>query len=105
MGNVQGVKNDSGFAVMWLCLFLLDEPKLRIVTNDCLVFTEPIPECDVEQWNKDVMQRRMISHSEPMDSITSPIINKSSYPDPSLNKYFLFYDLVLPIICHDLTSQ
>ncbi|XP_034052143.1 tRNA selenocysteine 1-associated protein 1-like isoform X2 [Gymnodraco acuticeps] len=41
---------------------------------------EPIPECDVEQWNKDFMQRSeelydamMSSHWEPMDSFTSPI--------------------------------
>ncbi|XP_051252169.1 tRNA selenocysteine 1-associated protein 1-like isoform X1 [Dicentrarchus labrax] len=41
---------------------------------------EPIPECDVEQWNKDFMQRSeelydamMTCHWEPMDSVDSPI--------------------------------
>lgn len=43
-------------------------------------FTEPIPECDVEQWNKDFMQRSeelydamMDCHWEPLDSVDSPI--------------------------------
>lgn len=43
-------------------------------------FTEPIPDCDVEQWNKDFMQRSeelydamMDSHWEPLDSVNSPI--------------------------------
>ncbi|TNN51360.1 tRNA selenocysteine 1-associated protein 1-like [Liparis tanakae] len=41
---------------------------------------EPIPECDVEQWNKDFMQQSeelydamMSSRWEPLDSINSPI--------------------------------
>ncbi|XP_040026589.1 tRNA selenocysteine 1-associated protein 1-like isoform X2 [Gasterosteus aculeatus] len=41
---------------------------------------EPIPECDVEQWNKDFMQRSeelydamMSCHWEPLDSVNSPI--------------------------------
>ncbi|XP_069029361.1 tRNA selenocysteine 1-associated protein 1-like isoform X2 [Embiotoca jacksoni] len=41
---------------------------------------EPIPECDVELWNKDFMQRSeelydamMDSHWEPLDSVDSPI--------------------------------
>lgn len=43
-------------------------------------FTEPIPECDVELWNKDFMQRSeelydamMNCHWEPLDSVDSPI--------------------------------
>lgn len=43
-------------------------------------FLEPIPECDVEQWNKDFMQRSeelydamMDSRWEPIDSVNSPI--------------------------------
>nr|XP_020469044.1 tRNA selenocysteine 1-associated protein 1-like [Monopterus albus] len=45
---------------------------------------EPIPECDVEQWNKDFMQRSeelydamMNCHWEPLNSVDSPI------PSPS----------------------
>ncbi|KAL6104788.1 uncharacterized protein ACO6RY_14437 [Pungitius sinensis] len=41
---------------------------------------EPIPECDVQQWNLDFMQRSeelydamMSCHWEPLDSVTSPI--------------------------------
>ncbi|KAM9322732.1 tRNA selenocysteine 1-associated protein 1-like isoform 2-T2 [Pholidichthys leucotaenia] len=41
---------------------------------------EPIPECDVDQWNKDFMQRSeelydalMDCHWEPLDSVDSPI--------------------------------
>lgn len=41
---------------------------------------EPIPECDVDQWNKDFMQRSeefydamMNCHWEPLDSVNSPI--------------------------------
>lgn len=41
---------------------------------------EPIPECDVELWNKDFMQRSeelyealMNCHWEPLDSVDSPI--------------------------------
>lgn len=41
---------------------------------------EPIPDCDVEQWNKDFMQRSeelydamMNCHWEPLDSVNSPI--------------------------------
>lgn len=53
-------------------------------TYNCLVFfsvfTEAIPECDVEQWNKDFMQRSeelydaMMNCSwEPLNSVNSPI--------------------------------
>lgn len=41
---------------------------------------EPIPECDVDLWNKDFMQRSeelydamMNCHWEPLDSVDSPI--------------------------------
>lgn len=50
-------------------------------SNDCwCYFAEPITECDVEQWNKDFMQRSeelydamMNCHWEPLDSVDSPI--------------------------------
>jgi len=42
--------------------------------------SEPFPECDVEQWNKDFMQRSeelydamMSSRWEPLDSVNSPV--------------------------------
>lgn len=45
-----------------------------------IYLTESITECDVEQWNKDFMQRSeefydalMNCHWEPLDSIDSPI--------------------------------
>lgn len=45
---------------------------------------EPIPECDVEVWNKDFMQRSeelydamMNCHWEPLDSVDSPISSLS----------------------------
>lgn len=45
-----------------------------------LLFLEPIPECDVDLWNKDFMQRSeelydamMNCHWEALDSVDSPI--------------------------------
>lgn len=49
-----------------------------------MCFAESIPECDVEQWNKDFMERSeevydalMSSHWEPLDSVDSPIPSMS----------------------------
>lgn len=49
-----------------------------------LCFPESIPECDVEQWNRDFLERSeefyealMSSRWEPLDSVDSPIPSMS----------------------------
>lgn len=57
---------------------------VKVLNQLLMCFTESIPECDVEQWNKDYMERSeefydalMNSHWEPLDTVEAPIPSMS----------------------------
>lgn len=57
---------------------------VKVLSQLLMCFTESIPGCDVEQWNKDYMERSeefydalMNSNWEPLDTVDAPIPSMS----------------------------